>query len=139
MIDHTTSVTSGMGTELHFIDIPNILPAFLLYIAGVAFEEAIKSIDFTSRLFTRTLRISGWSHKFENLMKFACKLIPSWLTQFSKMRAFCTFFSDASHGDVKLCEVMVLSCQALAVCFASLLQSKLNGDTRRFSSALLSS
>ena len=72
------SITTDMGGEIKLLDVPNILPAFLQFIRGVALADLVSSVDLTSRLFKRALRISGWSHMFGNLMICRRRAAQTW-------------------------------------------------------------
>jgi len=85
------SVTTDLGTELGFIDQPDVLNAFLVQVAGGDLRTAIASIDPQSRLFRRALRIGGWSHMWGNLMKMACFQIPKWPKVVALIRSCCRF------------------------------------------------
>ena len=72
------SMTSDMGTEFAIPDARDILAAFVAFLNGRPMDQLPSLVSPTSRLFRRTLRISGWSHLFGNAMKYCTKYISQW-------------------------------------------------------------
>ena len=88
------SVTTDQGTELGFIDTPDILAPFLHQVAGGAnLRSMIVNVDPSSRLFKRALRIGGWGHLLGWAMKQACFQLP-WPKINAMLRACCRFMRN---------------------------------------------
>jgi hypothetical protein len=68
MLSKIRSLTTDMGTEHRLTEVPNLVPGFLKWLRGAAFDGVKAAIDYTSRLFPNALIISGWSHLFGNVM-----------------------------------------------------------------------
>ena len=104
VLSHIVSITTDMGTELGFLDAPNILPAFLIFLTGSSFDLVTASIDMSSRLFSRALRITGWGHLWGNFAKAVTRNIPNWPSILSKMQNLCRFFRNRSWRRVMIRE-----------------------------------
>jgi hypothetical protein len=94
ILGRMTSVTTDMGTELGFIDVPNLLPAFLSRMAGTPLEQLRGLVSIDSRLVPWCLRIAGWSHTFGNLMMYAGKQVSIWPRILYLVRRLCFFFRN---------------------------------------------
>jgi hypothetical protein len=68
VLDRIRGTTTDMGNELGLPDVPNLVAGFLKHITGVSLAEIRGTIDLSTRLFKRCLRLDGWSHRFGNLM-----------------------------------------------------------------------
>jgi hypothetical protein len=88
------SVTTDMGTELGFIDVPDLIQAFILRRQGVPMDDLAATIDPSSRLVPNALRVPGWSHIFGNLMKSAGKGFQRWPEKLTAMRTLSKFFRN---------------------------------------------
>jgi hypothetical protein len=84
------SITTDMGTELGFVDVPDFVDAFLQRLRGRPMD-ALK-VDSATRLFPNALRMAGWSHMFGNLMKHAALSLAEWPRILTGLRALCRFF-----------------------------------------------
>jgi hypothetical protein len=84
------SVTTDMGTELGFVDVPDFVDAFLLWLGGKPF--ATLQVNPATRLLPNALRLAGWSHMFGNLMKHAAQSLEEWKVILKHLRALCRFF-----------------------------------------------
>lgn len=76
VLDRIRATTTDMGTELALADVPNLVHAFLKHIFGASIAEIAGTVDLSTRLFKRCLRIDGWSHRFGNLMNQGNRAIP---------------------------------------------------------------
>jgi hypothetical protein len=88
------SLTTDMGGEFKLIDAPNVLYAYMRRIQGVPMASLMGTIDLTSRLFSRALRIAGWGHLFGNLMKASTRSVPDWPRILDLTRSLCRFFRN---------------------------------------------
>ena len=88
------SVTTDMGTELGFVNVPNVMPAFMKRLTGAPMESLV--VGPTSRLLPRALQVPGWSHLFGNLMKLATKCVSKWPEIRDLLGALCYFLRNLS-------------------------------------------
>ena len=91
-IDKIASITTDMGIEKRIPGIPNILGSFLLRLGGVAMDKLAGTVDAKTRLFEFSMRISGWSHMYGNIMAKCCKSIAMWPRILQNLRTLCKFF-----------------------------------------------
>ena len=87
------SVTSDMGTEFGFIDIGNILAAFIRWRAGEPLARISSTAVESTKLLPNALRVPGWGHLFGNLMKFLVKSVQGWLEILNYLRQLVKFFN----------------------------------------------
>jgi hypothetical protein len=59
VLSHVRSLTTDMGTERLIPNVPHILKAFLSRINGATMQSLQGTVNLDSRIFDRTLRISG--------------------------------------------------------------------------------
>ena len=108
------SITTDMGTENGLNDIPNIIPAFLRWANGSPLDSLHGIVDRKSRMFPRSVRISGWGHMFGNLMKAAAQSVDQWPRMLSYTRILCTFWRNQTWRSAvakHLADVMIaLNC-----------------------------
>ena len=62
MFEKIKSVTTDMGTELGFADVPDLLSAFLKHMNGASLLSLSGCVDGGSRLMKNALTISGWGN-----------------------------------------------------------------------------
>jgi hypothetical protein len=86
------SITTDMGTEVHILDCPNILQAFLRRRQGLPMALLEGTVNQDSRLLASAIRLPDWSHVFGNLMKYASKQTHRWPEILDLLRALCRFF-----------------------------------------------
>jgi len=95
-IDHCVCWTTDFGVEVHSIEVPNCLAAFMAWVAGKALSDCAVLVKFSQRLFFRSLRIQGWSHCYGNIMKRVAKSYLWWPEVLEHCRHLCRFFRNAS-------------------------------------------
>jgi hypothetical protein len=61
-------LTTDMGTELGLPDVPDLIKGFLNYLLGTSIACVHTTINYQTRLFSRAVRLAGWSHMFGNTM-----------------------------------------------------------------------
>ena len=91
-----TSITTDFGVEVHTLELPNILQAFLSWHAGTPLEHVRGLVDHSSRLFYAALRIAGWCHCWGNLMKYIAEKSKRWPEVLDGMRALVNFWQNRS-------------------------------------------
>ena len=72
-VDHVVCWTTDFGVESHSVEHPDCLTAFLYWVGGRNLQDCRQFVDWTSRLFKRSIRISGWNHSMGNVMKRVAK------------------------------------------------------------------
>ena len=91
MFSKVRSITTDFGTELHSLEVPDVIAAFLAWTGGKSLPEVAHLIDPTTRLFPKSLRIGGWSHAFGGIAKKLMKLLPNWNKINDQLSALCKF------------------------------------------------
>ena len=90
------SITTDNGVEMHTIEMPDILMAFMHWLAGVPLQDCAQYIDYSTRLFRNALRVTGWSHGLGNIMRDVAGKCSRWPKVLDDIRALCTFFRNES-------------------------------------------
>ena len=93
------SLTTDFGVEVHLLEMPDIVKAFMASISGRPHHLLQPLIDTQSRLFPHALRIAGWSHALGNIMKEVAESSVEWPKYISYMRALIRFFKNTSYRD----------------------------------------
>ena len=93
-IDKVISITTDHGVEIHTLELPDVLLAFLEWNMGRALADCHRFVNHDVRLFRNALRISGWGHAWGNLAKLICAVCPSWPHILDQMRTLVSFFAE---------------------------------------------
>ena len=93
------SLTTGQGIEIKLVELPSIATAFFESLCGARMQDVRRSIDFTSALFPRAIRVPGWCHVHANLMQFAVKLTEEWPTYLGHMRTLVSVWRNGTWRD----------------------------------------
>jgi len=93
-LNHVTCVTTDSGVELGTVETPNILYAFMQWVAGVPFQEIHSFVRPKELLLPVAIRISGWSHGFGNLSKGAAWTWRQWPQKLELVRMLVRWFKN---------------------------------------------
>ena len=93
-LDHVYAIVTDHGTEIHTIECPDILSAFLHWNMGAELLTCVGKVVHNRRLFPNAVRISGWCHAWDNLMKELAAACPKWPTVLEQMRTLVTFWRN---------------------------------------------
>jgi hypothetical protein len=86
-LSKVVSLTTDFGIEMHTVEMPCVLHAFMAWIAGEPLETARRLVDYSKRLFPNALRIAGWSHVIGGVMKQVANRSPTWPSILDSLRA----------------------------------------------------
>jgi hypothetical protein len=89
-----TGICSDFGTEVHTLEMPDILRAFLQWNAGMPLLDVSRLIDHDHRLWYNAIRVSGWCHCWGNLMKYVAHKLSSWDDHLARMRNLVSFWHN---------------------------------------------
>lgn len=73
---------------------PDILSAFLAWVAGRALEDCRALVDRSRRLFRNCLRIVGWNHTLGGVTKAAGTVTQTWPDILHTIQRLCTFLRN---------------------------------------------
>ena len=93
-VDHVISFTTDFGVEMGLVTCPDILSAFLAWVAGRPLEECRGLVDRSRRLFRNCLRIVGWNHTLGSIMNATAAVTPTWPDVLYKIQRLCTFLRN---------------------------------------------
>lgn len=96
-VDLVRSLTTDFGVEIHLLDMPDILPAFIAWVSGTPLGHCRALVNHNVRLFARAMRIAGWSHTLGNIMKAVGTAFPLWPPYLAHMRSLCSFFRISEY------------------------------------------
>ena len=103
-INKTTCICTDGGTELTTVETPNLLYAFMQWVAGTPFTELHAFARNGERLFPVAIRIVGWGHTFGNLMKGAAGTWRLWSQKLELVRKLVAFYKNKTwRNHVKKC------------------------------------
>ena len=88
------SITTDGGTEIHIIESPNLLRAFLMWVSGASLLACAGLVDANARLLPNAMRISGWSHAWSHLMCDAAHVCPKWPVILDQLRCLVSFWRN---------------------------------------------
>ena len=91
-----TCLTAEFGTEVHMLEMVDVLVAFLARIAGKPWSVCKSLVNHSDGLLPKCLRLVGWSHTMGTIMKTAMSECPTWDSRLNQVRALCRFFSNDS-------------------------------------------
>ena len=83
--------------EVHLLELPDLLPAFMQWLDGADIQAVRPLINHNSRLMPNAIRLGGWSHSLGGVMKRVAESFPIWPTYLSKLRALCRFFRNEGY------------------------------------------
>ena len=89
-------ITTDFGLEILTVEMVNILPAFMRWIAGEPLESLGPYVRYGERLFPNAIRLYGWSHCFGNLAKGAAKADETWPKKLDQLRALVKFWRNST-------------------------------------------
>jgi hypothetical protein len=95
--DHITSLTTDFGVEMHLLELPDVLVAFLKWVGGAPLAGLGPDVVHSRRLMWRALRIAGWSHTLGGIMKASATECPNWPDILQQLRYLCQFFRNESY------------------------------------------
>ena len=93
-ITKVRGIVTDFGTEIHTLELPNILQAFVLWHGGRNLLECRPYVDYTTQLFANAMRVCGWCHSWGNLMKAVCQACPQWPRVKDQMSTLVSFFRN---------------------------------------------
>ena len=91
-VDRVVCWTTDFGVEVHSIETPDCITAFLAWIGGTALSAVAPRVRHGTRLFKRAMRIQGWSHCFGNMMRRVASSYQFWQEVLECLRHVCRFF-----------------------------------------------
>ena len=89
-------ITTDFGVEIHMLELPDVLEAFLARVNGASWTHCQKLVVADARLLPNCIRLVGWSHTFGTIMKAVMSECPTWQTKLNKLRSMCKFFGNAT-------------------------------------------
>ena len=95
-----TSLTTDFGVEIHLMECPDILEAFVIWARGNTPLHELRGrpwVKSDARAFPRALRVGGWSHMMGNIMKAIAAKFDAWPVYLESLRALCKFFRNESY------------------------------------------
>jgi len=93
-VDHVMSWTTDFGVEVHGIECPDCLEAFMQWVSGVPLEQCRVFVDWSRRLFWRSIRVCGWNHACGNVAKRIAKSLEQWPEYLKHIRSLCKFWRN---------------------------------------------
>ena len=93
-ITKTGCITTDGGTEIGTVEMWNMLYCFMRWVAGVPFSELSAFARPNERLFSKSIRISGWSHGFGNLAKGAAWTWNRFSEMLDDVKVLCRFWRN---------------------------------------------
>ena len=90
------SITTDHGTEMHTLEMRDVVDAYCAYMQGASLEHCRTLVDVTSRWLPNALRISGWSHSMGNIMRHTAEATTRWPRILQQMRDLVGFFRNAT-------------------------------------------
>ncbi|CAK0911592.1 unnamed protein product [Prorocentrum cordatum] len=93
-IGKVRGLCTDFGTEVHIIEIPDCLGAFLSWTAGAALTACAPLVRHGALLFHNAIRVSGWCHSWGNLMKHVAGAYSDWPLVLDQMRALVFFWRN---------------------------------------------
>ena len=95
--DHVTSFTTDFGVEMHLLEMPDIIDAFILWISGEPLDRLRPLVNQNTRLFRNALRMAGWSHTLGGVMKEVANAQDDWPQNLKHMRVLCKNFRNKTY------------------------------------------
>ena len=86
------SLTTDFGVEVHLLEMPDITRALIAWIGGKSLHQVAPMVQHESRMFSRALRMAGWSHTLGNIMKAVALGFDQWPVYQNHLRALVHFF-----------------------------------------------
>jgi len=96
-ISKVIGMTTDNGTEIHVLEVPDVLDAFWAWLHGTPLSDCAIYVNYNRRLFYNALRVSGWNHNWSNLMKSVAQCCPRWPTVLQQMSTMVTFFRNKTY------------------------------------------
>ena len=93
-VSKVTSFTTDFGVEIHLVELPDCLEAFMRWIDGTDLAECAPWVRHGVRLFDNALRIYGWGHAWSNVVKRVVQTHPRWPEMLEQLRTMCRFFRN---------------------------------------------
>ena len=91
------SLTTDFGVEMHLLELPDIVQAFVAWVGGISLANVQHLIVHNKRLFGKALRIAGFSHTLGGIMKVLAERSPDWPKDLGHMRSLCRFWKIGSY------------------------------------------
>ena len=91
------SFTTDFGVEMHLLEAPDIIEAYLARINGSPLHTLAHLVQNDVRLFPNALRMAGWSHTMGNIMKFAAESFSQCPVYLKHQRELCKFFKNHTY------------------------------------------
>ena len=85
------SITTDHGTEMHTLEMRDVVDAYCAYMQGASLEHCRTLVDVSSRWLPNALRISGWSHSMGNIMRHTAETTTRWPRILQQMRDLVGF------------------------------------------------
>ena len=82
---------------MHLLEIPDIVDAFVAWVAGTPLDRLRPLVHQDHRLFRRALRMAGWSHALGGIMKGVATRMADWPKYLAHMRSLCKFSRNKSN------------------------------------------
>jgi len=90
------SVCTDFGTEVHTLEMRDVVDAYCAYMEGAPLEHCRTLVDVNKRWLPWALRVSGWSHTFGNIMRHTAESTTRWPRVLNQMRALVGFFRNTT-------------------------------------------
>ena len=95
--EHVSSFTTEFGVEMHLLEMPTVVNAFVEWASGRPFQALRPLVNQDTRFFHRVLRMAGWSHTFGGIMKEVANSMRDWPANLKHMRELCRLFKNKTH------------------------------------------
>ena len=94
-----SSLTTDFGVEMHLLEMPDIIDAFIEWVAGSPLVRLRPLVNQDTRLFHRALRMAGWSHTLGGIMKEVANSMREWPHMLGQMRILCQHFRNKTYRE----------------------------------------
>jgi len=85
------------GTEFNVVEMPNVVKEYLSHPQGQIMEGF--GVEEKRHLFPNAIRIPGWSHSHDWILKRALTELPFWSTYLENARLLCWFLNNDSYRE----------------------------------------
>ena len=94
---HVSSFTTDFGVEMHLLEMPDVIDAFVAWVSGAPLERLRPLVNQDTRLFQRALRMAGWSHTLGGIMKEVANSMDEWPHVLKQMRSLVRNFRNGTY------------------------------------------
>ena len=110
LISKIRSFTTDFGVEMHLLEIPDLVSAVISWTGGTPLERVRGMIKPDVRLFSKAMRIAGWSHSLGGIMKKVSQNFPMWPRYLAIMRSLCKFLRNHTYRAHFIRKLQSISC-----------------------------